>query len=106
MFGGKTMVPLEWYLIVGFLLFTIGIIGVLVRRSIIMVLLSIELILNSANITFVAYAYYLQSITGQVIVFFVLTMAAAEVALGLALVIALFRLRATLNVDEINLLKW
>lgn len=100
------MVPLEWYLILGFLLFAIGVTGVLVRRSIIMVLLSIELILNSANITFVAYAYHLQSITGQVIVFFVLTMAAAEVALGLALIIALFRLRSTLNVDEINLLKW
>ena len=100
------MVPLEWYLTVGFLLFAIGVTGVLIRRSIIMVLLSIELILNSANITFIAYAYTLQSITGQVIVFFILTMAAAEVALGLALVIALFRLRGTLNVDEMNLLKW
>ena len=99
------MIPLEWYLTVGFLLFAIGVIGVLVRRSIIMVLLSIELILNSANITFIAYAHALQSITGQVIVFFILTMAAAEVALGLALVIALFRARAVLNVDEINLLR-
>ena len=100
------MVPLEWYLIVGFLLFSIGVIGVLIRRSIIMVLLSIELMLNSANITFIAYAYYLQSITGQIMVFFILTMAAAEVALGLALVIALYRVRTTLNVDEMNLLKW
>lgn len=99
------MVPVEWYLTVGFLLFAIGIIGVLVRRSIIMVLLSIELILNSANITFVAYANELQSITGQMVVFFILTMAAAEVALGLALVIALFRTRSVLNVDEINLLR-
>ena len=99
-------IPLEWYLIVGFLLFAIGIIGVLVRRSIIMVLLSIELMLNSANITFIAYAYYLQNITGQIMVFFILMMAAAEVALGLALVIALYRVRATLNVDDINLLKW
>jgi NADH-quinone oxidoreductase subunit K len=100
------MVPLEWYLTLGFLLFAIGVVGILVRRSVIMVLLSIELILNSANITFIAYAHYLQSITGQIIVFFVLTMAAAEVALGLALVIALFRVRSVLNVDEINLLKW
>ncbi len=100
------MVPLEWYLTIGFLLFAIGVTGVLVRRSVIMVLLSIELILNSANITFIAYAYYLQSITGQIMVFFILTMAAAEVALGLALVIALFRVRSVLNVDEINLLKW
>ncbi len=100
------MVPLEWYLTIGFLLFAIGVIGVLVRRSIIMVLLSIELMLNSANITFIAYSYTLQSITGQMVVFFILTMAAAEVALGLALVIALFRVRAVLNVDDLNLLKW
>ncbi len=99
------MIPLEWYLSLGFVLFAIGLVGVLVRRNIVMVLLSIELILNSANITFVAYAHYLQSINGQIIVFFVLTMAAAEVALGLALVIALYRVRGTLNVDEINLLK-
>lgn len=100
------MIPLDWYITLGFFLFAIGITGVLIRRNIIMILLSIELILNSANITFVAYSYYLQSITGQIIVFFILTMAAAEVALGLALVIALYRLRAVLNVDEINLLRW
>lgn len=100
------MVPLEWYITLGFFLFAIGVTGVLVRRNIIMVLLSVELILNSANITFVAYSHYLQSITGQMMVFFILTMAAAEVALGLALVIALYRVRAVMNVDEINLLKW
>lgn len=100
------MIPLEWYLILGFFLFAIGVTGVLIRRNIIMMLLSIELILNSANITFVAYSNYHQSITGQMMVFFILTMAAAEVALGLALVIALYRVRATLNVDEINRLKW
>ena len=99
------MIPLEWYLSLGFVVFTIGMVGVLIRRNIVMVLLSIELILNSVNITFVAYSYYLQSIHGQIIVFFVLTMAAAEVALGLALVIALYRVRGTLNVDEISLLK-
>lgn len=100
------MVPLEWYITLGFFLFAVGVTGVLVRRNIIMVLLSVELILNSANITFVAYSYYLQSITGQIMVFFILTMAAAEVALGLALVIALYRVRSVLNVDEINLMKW
>ena|SRR5581483_1201078 len=100
------MVPLEWYITLGFFLFAVGVTGVLVRRSIIMVLLSVELILNSANITFVAYSYYLQSITGQIMVFFILTMAAAEVALGLALVIALYRVRSVMNVDEINLMKW
>jgi NADH-quinone oxidoreductase subunit K len=99
------MIPLSWYLMLGFALFVIGVGGVLIRRNVIMVLLSIELILNSANITFVAYAHHLQSITGQIVVFFVLTMAAAEVTLGLALVIALYRLRSVLNVDEMNLLK-
>lgn len=100
------MVPLEWYITLGFFLFAVGVTGVLVRRNIIMVLLSVELILNSANITFVAYSYYLQSITGQMMVFFILTMAAAEVALGLALVIALYRVRSVMNVDEVNLLRW
>ncbi len=100
------MIPLEWYLTLGFFLFAIGVTGVLVRRNVIMMLLSIELILNSANITFVAYSNYHQSITGQMMVFFILTMAAAEVALGLALVIALYRVRGTLNIDEINRLKW
>ncbi len=100
------MIPLEWYLTLGFFLFAIGVTGVLIRRNIIMMLLSIELILNSANITFVAYSNYHQSITGQMMVFFILTMAAAEVALGLALVIALYRVRSTLNIDEINRLKW
>jgi len=71
------MIPVEWYITLGFFLFAIGIAGVLTRRSIIMVLLSIELILNSANITFVAYSNYHQSITGQMMVFFILTMAAA-----------------------------
>lgn len=71
-----------------------------------MILLSIELILNSANITFVAYSHYLQSITGQIVVFFILTMAAAEVALGLAIVIALYRAKSVLDVDEVNLLQW
>jgi len=99
------VVPLEWYLSLSFALFAIGVVGVLSRRNIVMVLLSIELMLNSVNLTFVSYSYYLQSINGQVIVFFVLTMAAAEVALGLALVIALYRVRGVLNVDEINLLK-
>jgi len=100
------MIPLDWYLTLGFFLFAIGVAGVLVRRNIIMVLLSIELILNSANITFVAYSNYHQSIDGQMMVFFIMTMAAAEVALGLALVIALYRTRSTLNVDQINLMKW
>ncbi len=100
------MIPLEWYLTLGFFLFAIGVTGVLIRRNVIMMLLSIELILNSANITFVAYSNYHQSITGQMMVFFILTMAAAEVALGLALVIALYRVRSTLNIDEINRLRW
>ncbi len=98
------MVPLSWYLGLGFVLFAIGIVGVLTRRHIIMVLLSIELMLNAVNITFVAYAHALQQVSGQVIVFFILTMAAAEVALGLAMIIALYRIRPALHVDEISLL--
>ena len=100
------MVPLSAYVILSVVLFTIGAVGVLVRRNLIIILLSIELIFNAANINFVAFSHYFQVVTGQVFVFFVLTVAAAEVALGLAIVIALYRGRATVNVDEINLMKW
>ncbi len=100
------MVPLSWYLTLAFLLFSLGVFGVLIRRNLIIILLSIELMLNAVNITFVAFSYFLQSLLGQIVVFFVLTMAAAEVALGLALVIALYRVRSVLNVDQINMLRW
>ena len=99
------MVPLSYYLTLSAMLFVIGVVGVLIRKNIIIILLSIELMLNAANINFVAFSHYLQDITGQVFVFFVMTVAAAEVAVGLAIIVNLFRLRETVFVDEVNLLK-
>ena len=100
------MVPLSYYLMLSAALFIIGVTGVLIRRNIIIILLSIELMLNATNINFVAFSHYLHAITGQVIVFFTLTVAAAEVAIGLAIIIALYRKKASLNVEEINRMKW
>ncbi|MDH5526952.1 MAG: NADH-quinone oxidoreductase subunit NuoK [Nitrospirota bacterium] len=98
--------PLSSYVILSAVLFFIGVVGVLMRRSIIVVLLSIELMLNAVNINFVAFSHYLESITGQVFVFFTLTVAAAEVAVGLALLIAIYRNRQTVNVEELDMMKW
>ena len=100
------MVPLSAYVILSTLLFTIGVVGVLIRRNLIIILLSIELMFNAANINFVAASHYFQAIAGQVFVFFVLTVAAAEVAIGLAIIIALYRNRSTINVEDISLMKW
>ena len=100
------MVPLSYYLTLGAVLFVIGVVGVLIRKNIIIILLSIELMLNATNINFVAFSHYLQDITGQVFVFFVMTVAAAEVAIGLAIIIALYRNRSTINVEDISLMKW
>ncbi len=100
------MVPLSYYLALSAVLFVIGVVGVLIRKNVIIILLSIELMLNAANINFVAFSHYLQDITGQVFVFFVMTVAAAEVAIGLAIIIALYRNRSTINVEDINLMKW
>jgi NADH-quinone oxidoreductase subunit K len=99
------MVPLSYYVILSLIVFMIGIVGVLIRKNIIVILLSIELMLNAANINFVAFSHYLQTVTGQVFVFFVLTVAAAEVVVGLAIIIALYRGKATINVEDINLMK-
>ena len=100
------MVPLSAYVILSSILFTIGAVGVLIRRNLIILLLSIELMFNAANINFVAFSHYFQDVAGQVFVVFVLTIAAAEVAVGLAIVVALYRGRATVNVEEFNLMKW
>jgi NADH-quinone oxidoreductase subunit K len=100
------MIPLSYYLALSAIIFVIGLVGVLIRRNLIIILLSIELMFNAANINFVAFSHYLQAITGQVSVFFVMTVAAAEVAIGLAIIIALYRGRATINVEEISLMKW
>ena len=99
------MIPLAWTLSLSALLFIIGLVGVLVRRNALIIFMSIELMLNAANLAFVAFSRALHSIDGQVIVFFVMTVAAAEVAVGLAIIVNTFRLRETVFVDEINLLK-
>jgi NADH-quinone oxidoreductase subunit K len=99
------MIPLAWPLLLSAVLFTIGVVGVLVRRNALVIFMSIELMLNAANLAFVAFARHMNSIDGQIFVFFVMTVAAAEVAVGLAIIVNLFRLRESVFVDEINLLK-
>jgi len=100
------MIPLSYYLILSAVLFTVGVIGVLVRRNAIVIFMSIELMLNAVNLSLVAISRYLDSLDGQIFVFFVMTVAAAEVAVGLAIIINLFRNKETVNVDEINIMKW
>jgi NADH-quinone oxidoreductase subunit K len=100
------MVPLNHYLILGALVFAIGVIGVLIRRNLIVILMSIELMLNAVNLTFIAFSRFLGSMDGQVIVFFVMAVAAAEAVVGLAIIIAVFRHRQTLDPQEMQLLKW
>jgi NADH-quinone oxidoreductase subunit K len=99
------MVPTAYYLILGAILFCIGIASFLIRRNIITIFMSIELMLNAVNLTFVAFAHMWGQVSGQIFVFFVMVVAAAEAAVGLAIIIALFRVRQTLNVDQVNLLK-
>jgi len=94
------------YLLLSAVMFIIGAAGVMTRRNAIIVFMSIELMLNSVNLTLVAYSAFLGDVTGQVLVFFVMAVAASEAAVGLAIIIALFRRRQTVNLDEINLLKW
>ena len=98
--------PLNHYLVLSGILFSIGTAGVFLRRNLITVLLSIEIMLNAVNLTFVAVGRYHGSVDGQIITFFVMTVAAAEAAVGLALVIALFRHRETLSPDAYTSLKW
>ena len=97
--------PTIYYLAISALLFTIGVIGVLIRRNAIIIFMCIEMMLNAANLVFVATARELNQMQGQTFVFFVMTIAAAEVAVGLAIIITLFRNRETIDVDEVNLLK-
>jgi NADH-quinone oxidoreductase subunit K len=96
---------LNWYLSLSAVLFTIGVMGVLVRRNAIVIFLSIELMLNAVNLTLVAFSQSFGDVDGQILVFFVMSVAAAEAAVGLAIVIALFRNKVTVNVDEINLFR-
>ena len=100
------MVPLGYYLLLSAVLFATGTIGVFLRRNVITVLLSIEVMLNAVNLAFISFGRFQGSVDGQVIMFFVVTVAAAEAAVGLALVIALFRHRESLNPDAFTSLKW
>lgn len=97
---------LQPYLLLSATTFIIGVVGVLVRRNAIIVFMSIELMLNSVNLSLVAFSAFLGDVTGQMLVFFAMTVAAAEAAIGLAIIIALFRNKQTLNLEEINILKW
>lgn len=99
------MVSIEWYVGLSAILFTIGALGVLIRRNAIIVFMSIEMMLNAANLLFVAFSRHLGDLDGQVLVFFVITVAAAEVAVGLALIVTIFRTKQSINIDEINLMK-
>jgi NADH-quinone oxidoreductase subunit K len=100
------MISSSFYLILGAILFIIGVVGVLTRRNAIVILMCIELMLNSVNLTFVVFSRYLASMTGQVFVLMTVAVAAAEVAVGLALIIALYRQKKTADIDDINILKW
>lgn len=97
---------IEYYLLLSAFMFLVGVTGVLTRRNAIVVFMSIELMLNSANLTLVTFSSYLGNSIGQLFVFFVMTVAAAEAAVGLAIIIAIFRNKLTVNIDEINILKW
>lgn len=99
-------IPIEYYLILSAFMFTVGIVGVLTRRNAIVVFMCVELMLNSANLTLITFSSYLGDVTGQLFVFFVMAVAAAEAAVGLAIIIAIFRNKLTVNIDEINILKW
>jgi NADH-quinone oxidoreductase subunit K len=100
-----TGVPLSWYLILSALLFGLGIAGFLLRRNIITVFMSIELMLNAVNLSFVAFSYQLKSVDGHIFAFFVMVVAAAEAAVGLAIILAVFRNRGTLEIDQLNSMK-
>ncbi|MBL8196172.1 MAG: NADH-quinone oxidoreductase subunit NuoK [Blastocatellia bacterium] len=99
------MVPLSWYLALSAVLFTIGAVGVFVKRNVISIFMCIELMLNAVNLTLIAFSSYYREISGQLFVFIVMTVAAAEAGVGLALVIAVFRNRQSLDADDANLLK-
>jgi len=98
-------IPIEYYLILSGILFAIGVLGVIIRRNAIVIFMAIEIMLNSVNLTFIAFSSYLGDISGQIFVFFVMAVAAAESAIGLAIILALFRKKQTIYVDEVNSFK-
>ena len=100
------MIPLSAYVAVSAILFMTGLVGVLIRRNFIIVLMSVEIMLNAANINLVAFSHYLNSMVGQLSALFIIAVAAAEAAVGLAIIIVIFRGKMATNVDQINILKW
>src|SRR5690606_13680118 len=100
------MIPLSAYVVVSAILFTTGLLGVLIRRNFIIVLMSVEIMLNAATINLVAFSHYLESMQGQIVALFIIAIAAGEAAIGLAIIIVVFRGKISTNVDEMNLLKW
>lgn len=99
------MVPVNYYIILSAILFTIGVVGVLVRRNALIIFMSIELMLNAANLAFVAFGSVIRSFSGQIFVFFVIAVAAAEVAVGLALIVEIFKSKRSIDVDQMNSMK-
>ncbi len=100
------MIPLSWYLNLSAILFVIGIMGVLVRRNVIVVFMSVELMLNAVNLNMLAFGHYLSSVHGQIFTIFIITVAAAEAALGLALIAVVYSNKGTINLDEVHLMHW
>ena len=98
-------IPLDYYLILSAILFTIGVVGVLIKRNPIVIFMCVELMLNAVNLTFVAFSRYKKDLGGQMMVIFVMAVAAAEVAVGLGILVSIFRNRASISVDEIDLMK-
>jgi NADH-quinone oxidoreductase subunit K len=98
-------VPISWYLILSAVLFTLGIAGFLLRRNVITVFMSIELMLNAVNLTFITFSYQLKQVNGHIFSFFVMVVAAAEAAVGLAIILTVYKNRSTLNIDEVSSMK-
>lgn len=99
-------IPLSYYVTVSSLLFIIGTLGVVIRRNFIIILMSVEIMLNAANLNLIAFSAYLDSMAGQIVALFVIAIAAAEAAVGLAIILVVYRGRTSTNVDQINMLKW
>ena len=99
-------VPISWYLLLSAVLFCLGVVGFLIKRNLITVFMSIELMLNAVNLSFIAFSYQLQQVDGHLFAFFVMVVAAAEAAVGLAIILTVFKNRNTLNVDEVNSMKY
>ena len=105
-YDGYEMVPESYYVTLSAVLFTIGVVGVVIRRNPLVIFMSIELMLNAANLALVAFGQRLGNLDGQAVVFFVMAVAAAEVAVGLAIIVAIFRIRRRLSVDDLSLMRW